>query len=73
LEKNAVARASGSALYQAYREQRPAHGWPELAPNVLGRLLKISVEEIGGRKLKSGAQIYEGVRIPAEWCMKAAA
>jgi hypothetical protein len=73
LEKNAVARASGSALYQVYRERRPAHGWPELAPNVFGKLLKIAVEEIGGRKLKSGAQIYKGVRIPAEWCMKAAA
>jgi hypothetical protein len=29
--------------------------------------LKAAVIKIGGRKLKSGAQIYEGVAVPASW------
>jgi hypothetical protein len=73
LDKDPKARESGSGLAQAYKEQRPAHGWPVLAPNVLGILLKLAVEEAGGKKLKSGTQIYKGVRIPAGWRMKAAA
>ena len=73
LERAPDGGASGSALAEAYASRRSANGWPTLAPNTFGRLLKIAVHEAGGRKLKSGGQIYEGVRIPAEWRMKAAA
>jgi hypothetical protein len=30
--------------------------------------LKTVIEELGGRKIKSGVQVYEGVRLPAAWC-----
>jgi len=73
LVKDPEARESGSSLARAYEEQRLARAWPELAPNVFGRLLKVAVEEVRGRKLKSGAQIYKGVRIPEEWRIKVAA
>jgi hypothetical protein len=55
------------------REPTPIHGWPALAPNTFGQLLKIAVQEAGGRKLKSNLQIYDGVRIPSAWDMKSAA
>lgn len=73
LEHGSQARASGSALAHAYASLRPKHGWPVLAPNNFSKLLKIAVHEVGGRKLKSGVQIYEGVRIPAAWEMQIAA
>ena len=73
LEHGPQARASGSALAHAYARLRPVHGWPVLASNTFGKLLKIAVQEIGGRKLKSNLQIYEGVRIPAAWDMRIAA
>src|SRR5262245_61179154 len=47
--------------------------WPVVAPNIFGQLLKIAVREVGGRKLKSNLQIYEGVGIPAAWSMQTAA
>jgi hypothetical protein len=65
LEHRPQARASGSALAHAYESLRLIYGWPALAPNTFGKLLKIAVQEVGGRKLKSNLQIYEGVRIPA--------
>jgi hypothetical protein len=40
---------------------------PDLPGNILGIHLKIAVEERGGRKFKSGGQVYEGVRLPAAW------
>jgi hypothetical protein len=73
LEHGHQARASGSALAHAYASLRPIHGWPVLAANTFGKLLKIAVQEVGGRKLKSCLQIYEGVRIPAAWDMQIAA
>jgi len=65
LEQAPGARASGSALAEAYASLRNAHEWPDLAPNIFGVLLKVTVQEVGGRKLKSGVQIYEGVHIAA--------
>jgi hypothetical protein len=73
LEHVPSARATGSALADAYEALRVAHAWPEVARNVFGTLLKIAVAEVGGRKLKSGSQVYEGVRIPAGWDMRVAA
>ena len=67
------AREGGSALAAAYAMQRPTYGWPDVPFNVLGMLLRVAVTELGGRKLMSGGQIYEGVRIPPDWHMKAAA
>jgi hypothetical protein len=67
LELGKHARATGSELAHAYAEQRPAQGWPALPGNILGIHLKIAVQERGGRKFKSGGQVYEGVRLPAEW------
>jgi hypothetical protein len=66
-------RATGSALADAYERVRWMHGWPKLAPNVFGALLRIAVEEAGGRKQKSSGQVYVGVRIPAEWSNQLAA
>jgi hypothetical protein len=73
LEKGKSARASGSALHTAYTDRRLAHGWPSLQPNVFGMHLKAAVIKIGGRKLKSGVQIYEGVAVPASWAADGAA
>ena len=42
-------------------------GGQELKPNIFGMHLKAAVEKLGGRKFKSGGQIYEGVRLPPEW------
>ena len=67
LELGKHARSTGSELAHAYAEQRPAHGWPDLPGNTLGMHLKIAVEALGGRKFKSGGQVYEGVRLPAAW------
>jgi hypothetical protein len=67
LEKGAHARATGSELANAYVAQRTRHGWPALPANVLGVCLRAAVEELGGRKLKSGVQVYEGVRLPTAW------
>jgi hypothetical protein len=67
LERAGSARATGSQLFRAYAAQRALHGWPELKPNTFGVHLKISVQAIGGRKLKSYGQVYEGVRIPQSW------
>jgi hypothetical protein len=73
LEHAPSARATGSALADAYEALPAGQGWPEVPRNVLGVLLRIAVEEVGGRKLKSGSQVYEGVRIPAGWGMPVAA
>jgi hypothetical protein len=73
LEHGQQARASGSALAHAYASPRALHGWPVLAPNIFGKLLKIAVQEQGGRKLKSNLQTYEGVCIPVAWEMQIAA
>jgi hypothetical protein len=68
LEMGPQARATGSELCQVYAEQRLMHAWPPLPPHILGMHLKVVVEELGGRKLKSnGRQVYEGVRLPAAW------
>jgi hypothetical protein len=68
LELGKQARATGSQLANAYAAQRWRFGWPALPANVVGMHLKAAVEELGGRKLKSGGQVYEGVRLPAAWC-----
>ena len=73
LDKGKSARASGSTLYDAYARQRLVHGWPSLQPNVFGMHLKAAVIKIGGRKLKSGGQVYEGVALPATWSADTAA
>jgi hypothetical protein len=73
LEHAPSARTTGSALADAYEALRAGQGWPEIPRNVFGTLLRIAVEELGGRKLKSGSQVYEGVRIPAGWGMRVAA
>ena len=73
LDTGKSARASGSALYEAYTRQRVVHGWPSLQPNVFGMHLKTAVIKIGGRKLKSGVQIYQGVAVPASWSADTAA
>ena len=67
LDQCKQARATGSELAQAYAVQRPTNGWPDLPGNILGFHLKTAVEEVGGRKFKSGGQVYEGVRLPAAW------
>ena len=43
LDKGKSARASGSALYDAYTRVRLVHGWPSLQPNVFGIHLKAAV------------------------------
>jgi hypothetical protein len=73
LEHAPSARATGSALADAYEALRAGQGWPEVPRNIFGILLRIAVEEVGGRKLKSGSQVYEGVRISAGWGMQVAA
>ena len=67
LELGEQARATGSQLANAYAAQRWRFGWPALPANVIGMHLKAAVEELGGRKLKSGGQVYEGVCLPAAW------
>jgi hypothetical protein len=42
-------------------EQR---GWPIVPPNVFGQLVKAAVEDVGGSKMKSNAQIYVGIGLP---------
>jgi hypothetical protein len=57
-------RASGSELYDHYQKLREAGGWPELAPNIFGRHLRVAVKAVGGRKIKSNGQVYVGVGLP---------
>ena len=67
LELGKHARSTGSELACTFAVQRLVHGWPALPPNILGIHLRTAVEELGGRKFKSGGQVYEGVRLPAAW------
>jgi hypothetical protein len=67
LPKGKHARATGSELANAYAAHRGQYGWPPLPANVIGMHLKTAVEALGGRKLKSGVQVYEGVCLPAGW------
>ena len=64
LPMSASARTSGSALYASYDYLRGRNGWPFIAPNVFGTLLKPVVEAAGGLKRKSNQQIYVGVGLP---------
>jgi hypothetical protein len=73
LERSPSARATGSALMDAYERRRPLHGWPEVQGNIFGALLRIAVEEVGGEEIKSGGQVYVCVGIPAVWNMQVAA
>jgi hypothetical protein len=57
-------RAAGSELFDLYAGMRAQRGWPPMARNVFGQLLKAAIEAIGGRKLKSSRQLYEGVAVP---------
>ena len=58
-------RAAGGDLLAAYDIQRERRGWPKLAHNVFGAHLRRAVEEIGGRKIKTGGrQVYVGVELP---------
>jgi hypothetical protein len=57
-------RATGSELWLAYVATRERNSWPDLAPNVFGRLIKDTVESRGGWKRKSSSQFYEGVCVP---------
>ena len=57
-------RAAGSELWLAYVATRERNGWPDLAPNVFGKLIKDTVEARGGWKRKSSSQFYEGVCVP---------
>jgi hypothetical protein len=52
-------------LRQAYLEVHQTHGWPALSSAEFGRFIKFEVQENGGRKIKSNAQTYVGVGIPA--------
>jgi hypothetical protein len=65
LERDKNARATGSELAYAYGAQRALRGWPDLKPNIFGMYLKSAVATAGGRKIKSGSQVYLGVRVPA--------
>ena len=67
LDKGKQVRATASELHHAYSIQRIIHGWPELPASALGIQLRAAVEELGGRKFKSGGQVYEGVCLPAAW------
>jgi hypothetical protein len=67
LERGNDARSTGSELAHAYGTQRASRGWPDLRPNVFGMHLKSAVAAAGGRKIKSGSQVYLGVRVPAPW------
>ncbi len=67
LELGKQVRATASELACTFAVQSLVHGWPELPPNILGIHLRTAVEELGGRKFKSGGQVYEGVRLPAAW------
>ena len=58
-------RAAGGDLLAAYDTQRERRGWPKLAHNVFGAHLRLAVQDIGGRKIKTGGkQVYEGVELP---------
>jgi hypothetical protein len=64
MTRGANLRASGSAVYNAYTKMSELRGWPPMARNVFGQLLKPAVEAIGGRKTKASRQLYEGVGLP---------
>jgi len=57
-------RTSGSAIYDFYTKMCEERGWPPMARNVFGQLLKRAVEAMGGRKTKASRQFYEGVGLP---------
>jgi hypothetical protein len=67
LEWDKDARATGSELAHAYGTQRASRDWPDLKPNVFGMHLGRAVAAAGGRKIKSNAQTYVGVGVPAPW------
>ncbi len=57
-------RAAGADLLEAYKGMQETRGWPRIAPNVFGQLLKQAVEAVGGCKLKASRQFYVGVGLP---------
>jgi hypothetical protein len=67
LDKGEALRACGGVLITFYDLKRAAHGWPKLTATAFGRLLRRTVEAAGGRKIKSGGQIYVGVGVPSAW------
>jgi hypothetical protein len=67
LDKGEKLRAYGSVLFTFYDLKRAVYGWPKLTPTAFGRLLRKAVEAAGGRKIKSGGQVYVGIGVPAAW------
>jgi hypothetical protein len=67
LDKGEGLRTCGGVLFTFYNRKRAVYGWPELTATAFGRLLRKAVEAAGGRKIKSGGQIYIGVGVPSAW------
>ena len=57
-------RVPAGALQDAYVTHAATNGWPTLGRTALGILLRIEIEAMGGRKIKSSGQFYEGVSLP---------
>jgi hypothetical protein len=67
LDKGEGLRAHGGVLFTLYDLKRAACGWPKLTVTAFGRLLRKAVEAAGGKKIKSGGQVYVGIGVPAGW------
>jgi hypothetical protein len=67
LDKGERLRAYGGVLFTFYDLKRAINGWPKLTATAFGRLLRKVVEAAGGRKIKSGGQVYIGVGVPVAW------
>jgi hypothetical protein len=67
LDKGERLRAYGGVLFTFYDLKRTVHGWPKLTATAFGRLLRKVVEAAGGKKIKSGGQIYVGIGVPLAW------
>jgi len=71
LERGKDHRATPKELAQAYAAQAAFNRWPALSPTALGMHLRREVRLVGGRKIKSGGQVYAGVAVPASWATPA--
>jgi hypothetical protein len=67
LDKGEGLRECGSVLFRFCNLKRAVYGWPKLTATAFGILLREAVKAAGGRKIKSGGQIYVGVGVPEAW------
>jgi hypothetical protein len=70
LDKGEESRAYGGVLFTFYNLKRAVYGWPKLTVTAFGRLLRKAVGAAGGKKIKSGGQVYVGIGVPAAWQSK---